>query len=306
MDFVAQALNLDAAESVFFARELEHVKAKVFEIQYPELKAEQFVPVSYEAGPGAETITYTEYDEVGQAQLIASYADDLPTVDVKGNQYSSTVKGIGIGYVYSNQEARAAAQGKKPLAQWKANAARKAHARLRDELMAFGDSKANLKGFTNHPNVPVIAVTTGGGGNTWALKTADEMLADLYLMVSTPLTTTKGIEFVNQIILPLSSYVQAMNKKFSPEGKTVMQQFKETHPDVAVDHWYKLETAGAGSVKRAIAYHKSPEKLQAEVPLEFTQNAPQPKNLAVQVPCESRFGGVTWYVPLSAVYMDGM
>lgn len=51
-------INLDANESIFFERELEHVKARSYDIKYPEFKATMLIPVSTEAGPGAETITY--------------------------------------------------------------------------------------------------------------------------------------------------------------------------------------------------------------------------------------------------------
>jgi hypothetical protein len=38
--------RLDAAESAFFERELDHIKAQTYDIKYPMLKARQFVPVS--------------------------------------------------------------------------------------------------------------------------------------------------------------------------------------------------------------------------------------------------------------------
>ena len=90
--------RLDADESVFFARELEHVKAQSYDVQYPELTATKNIPVSSEAGPGAETITYQQYDSVGFAKIISNYATDLPRVDLKGKEFTAKVKSIGASY----------------------------------------------------------------------------------------------------------------------------------------------------------------------------------------------------------------
>ncbi len=51
-------VNLDSAETAFFARELEYIKSKSYDIEFPPLKAIKLIPVSTEAGPGAESITY--------------------------------------------------------------------------------------------------------------------------------------------------------------------------------------------------------------------------------------------------------
>ena len=48
--------NLDANESAFFARQLEYIKPKTYDILYPEYKAFRLMAVSTEAGPGAQVI----------------------------------------------------------------------------------------------------------------------------------------------------------------------------------------------------------------------------------------------------------
>lgn len=49
--------RFDSAEdaSMFFARELDHVKAQSYDVQYPEFTALNLFPISSEADPGAET-----------------------------------------------------------------------------------------------------------------------------------------------------------------------------------------------------------------------------------------------------------
>ena len=64
----SEGTRFDSAEdaSVFFARELDHVKAQSYDVEYPELTALHLFPQTSEADPGAETITYYTYDKTGQ------------------------------------------------------------------------------------------------------------------------------------------------------------------------------------------------------------------------------------------------
>lgn len=84
---VGEDMRFDSVEaaSVFFARELDQVKAKTYDKQYPELSALAYFPITSEVNEGAETTTYYSYDITGMAEIINNYATDLPRVDVKGD-----------------------------------------------------------------------------------------------------------------------------------------------------------------------------------------------------------------------------
>lgn len=60
--------RLDANESIFFARELDYVKSKAYDVKYPANNALALFPVSSEADAGADTISYESYDMVGMAK----------------------------------------------------------------------------------------------------------------------------------------------------------------------------------------------------------------------------------------------
>jgi len=78
--------RLDTNESIFFARQLEYIKGKTYDIKRPQLNALKLIPVSTETPEGASTITYRQYDTVGMAKVIANYSNDLPRADVKGKE----------------------------------------------------------------------------------------------------------------------------------------------------------------------------------------------------------------------------
>jgi hypothetical protein len=55
-----------------------------------------------------------------------------------------------------------------------------------------------------------------------------------------------------------------------------------------------------------VAIENSADNLTLEIPMPFMQHAPQQEGLAFEVPCESRFGGVIIYYPLSMAMADSI
>ena len=107
--------RFDANESVFFARQLEYVKAKTYDIKRAPLNAMRLFPVSTETPEGATTITYRQYDGVGMAKIVANYANDLPRADVTGKEFTSPIRSIADAYGYNTQEIRSAMFAGVPL-----------------------------------------------------------------------------------------------------------------------------------------------------------------------------------------------
>ena len=105
----SEGTRFDSAEdaSVFFARELDYVKAKSYDVVYPEFTAINTLPISSEADAGAETVTYYTYDKQGVAKIIDNYSTDLPRADVIGKPNTANVQSVGASYGYSAQEMRA-------------------------------------------------------------------------------------------------------------------------------------------------------------------------------------------------------
>lgn len=297
------------AESAFFERELEHVKSKTYDKQYPEFKARKLLPVSYEVPAGAKTIVYQSFDHVGVAKILSSYADDLPRADVKGTEHASPVKTIGSSFGYNLDEIEAAMMAGTPLEQRKANAARFACEAQLDAIAAVGNADHGLQGLLNITNALSYTVANGAGGaKTWASKTNAEKLEDLAGIVSYGIAQTKGVEIPNTILLPEDHYSDiAMAQLSSGVAETVLSFFLRTNPYIKqVIPWAKLAGAGAGSTNRMVCYKLDPDKLTLEIPLDFEQRAAQEKNLEMVVPCRLKTGGVICPYPLSVAYGDGV
>ena len=300
--------NLDSAETMFFQRELEQVKAKSYDVLKAPLKAFELIPVDSTTAPGARTVTYEQYDSTGIAKIISNYADDLPTADVKGKEFHSTIKSIGNSYVYSKNDIRAAQFAGKPLNQIKANAAVEAHRQLMNKLAFFGDSEYGIQGLLTNSNIPSAPVVAGTATTlTWATKTPDEILKDLNSAVSDMLDLTKGVEVPNTIVMPIAQYNHiATTARSANSDTTILEFFKGNNPNIEVMWATELKGAFSGGTDGFIVYNRNPDKLWMEIPMMVQMSPAQEKGLSYIVPVESKFGGVIIPYPLSVSFRRGI
>lgn len=305
---MSQYTNLDSAETMFFQGELEQVKAKSYDVLKVPLKAFELIPVDSTTAPGARTVTYEQYDSTGIAKIISNYADDLPTADVKGKEFHSTIKSIGNSYVYSKDDIRAAQFAGKPLNQRKANAAVESHRQLMNKLAFFGDAEYGIQGLLTNANIPAAPVVAGAATTlTWVTKTPDEILKDLNSAVSDMLDLTKGVEVPNTIAMPIAQYNHiATTARSANSDTTILQFFKGNNPEIEVMWATELKGAFTGGTDGFIVYNRNPDKLFMEIPMMVQMSPAQEKGLSYVVPCESKFGGVIIPYPLSVSFRRGI
>ena len=302
LEELASFARLDANETAFTARQLEHVKARSFDVMYEALKSKDLIPIDTSIPDFAESVTYEQYDAVGMAKIISTDADDLPSVDVFKADFTLKVKSIGASYSYTIQDLRAAsAPGARPLNSARAAAASRAVAQKLDDLMAVGDSIHGYEGALNNSNVNIVPAT----GN-WSGLTSLQILADLDTMVNTVREQSGELFEVDTICLPGDQYDLVMSKPMSVDNTVTVGSTFKGRTGVNLVRWSKCDGAGAGAVDRAWAYLKSDEVFQANLPIAFESLPPQARNLRFVTNVHSRFGGVEVHYPVAMCYMDGI
>ena len=302
-------LNLDSAETIFFARELESRKSQTYDVIRAPLKAFELIPVSTTAGPGAESIVYEQYDATGIAKIIANYADDLPRADVKGKEFTARVKSVGNSYGYSLQEVRAAQMAGKPLEQRKANAAARAQREKWNSIAFKGDTENGLPGWLTNPNVPNAPVVAGAATTlTWATKTPAEILKDLNDAVNGVVDLTNGVEQPNTVVMPIVQYTRiATTPAGTGTDTTILEFFLQNSPFITAVEWAnELKGAFTGATDGFIVYRRDPDAMTLEMPQMFEQLPVQERGLEYVVPCHSRIGGVLIYYPLGQRFAYGI
>jgi|SRR5579859_1991375 len=301
----------DAAESAFFARQLEDIRGRAYDYKLIELKARMFLPVDNSVNPGAESVTYSQFTPRSLAKIIASYADDLPRSDSTGLQFTAQIKGIGGSYGYSIQEIRAAQMAGLPLDQRRANAARRGVEVVIDKIAQSGDSDYKLVGFFNQPSATTFTVPAGVSGFTdWARKNPGEILSDMNGVANFIVSNTSEVEKPDTLLVPIKQYTQIATTPMNSANAsnvTILDMFLKNQPFVQmVAPWYALTGAGAGSTDRMICYKRDPDHLMLVIPQEFEQFPPQQRNLEFVVNCHARCGGVQVPYPLAIAYADGV
>ena len=315
-----QFLNLDADEGIFFERELEFLKARTYDILYPELLARRLFPLDSSADPGAETITYYTWDHFGAAKLIHSYADDLQNIEITAKKTIREIYAEAVAFGYSIQDVRAARFGNKPLEERKASAARRQMLQLENKIAWHGNDATrgvpgtDIPGFINNPNTNAVTIPQNGGATStlWADKTPDEIIADVGLMTSTIRDISNGVESPNTLLLPEAQFTQiATTPRSTVSDTTVLNFILQSNPWISeIIPTYELKGAApAGAydgTDTMILYDRSADKLTLEVPQDIEFLPVQEKALMFEIPVHARTAGVIIYYPKSIAQGNGI
>lgn len=304
----------DAATMAFVQSELTHVENQVYEIQYPDIQYPELIFVDQTAPDWVQTVTFTSIDHVGQAKFISHKGDDIPYVSMNRNQYQSEVYLSGIGYEYTVQEVAQAQYLGISLPSQDAMMARRAYEEFIDEGLLTGHSEKGMNGLINYPGITTVAAPNGASASPlWENKTADEVLLDINNALSGVWIDSRTVEIADTLLLSEQSFVQLANKRVPGTATTLMAYVMannvltlRTGRPLTIKTVRGLETAGAGSTSRMVAYRNDPTVLKAHLPMPLQFMDVQIVNLAYKVPGMFRFGGLDIRLPGSVRYVDGI
>lgn len=301
-------INFDANDSIFFERELEQIKNKVYQVAYAPLNAMKLIPVDTTTDPGANYVTYTKYDQVGYATIVADYADDIKPVNIRGEQFTSPIRSVADAFYVSIQDIRAARFANKPMESRLAETCYEAILQRMNNIAFFGDSPSGLPGWLTNTSIDnqLVAGTTVDA-RKWENKTPDEVLEDMFEPIRKMLDTTKNIEVPDTMAMPIKQYQHiATTPRSNLSDTTILQFFQRTYPNINVVMAHELKGAFTNLTDGFVVYKNSANKFWQEIPLEFEMGSPQWNNLAYKVICNARYGGVVVAYPASQAFRRGI
>ena len=297
--------NMDAAESAFFARQLEYIYSATYDIKFADLKARRYIPTSTEANAGATTVTYRQFTEVGRARVGSHKSDKPPRVDVNGTEFSRPVREVEASYGWTVKEVKSAAMAGMNLNQRRATACRRAIEREMDEIAAIG---APLYGIASGAlNEPASTIDPSAGSWT-APAAADTIISEVSDMWKGIIDDTLEVETADTLLLPGQEWAHiATTPRSTTSDTTILSFIRSSFPDLTtIEPWHRLATAGVGGVRRAMMYRRAMEVLANEIPNEFEQLPVQPDGMQFVVNCMASTAGVAVYYPLAVRYLDGI
>ncbi len=299
--------RLDANETAAFSRELEYVHAEVIEAKYPELKFRNVVPIKSGAPLGATSHRYFEIDGYGSAKFLDNMAtEDFPTAEVRGTENTGKIRSIGAKWMVTVEELRAAALMRvKPDAE-KAKLAKRAIETMLDKAVWGGRTTAlNQGGFAGliHDDSSTLYTpdaTYGSNGN-WDTATPEKIVHDVSRAIDAAFIETKGAFNQYDLFLPPEMGVKLNRPMYFVDGSNnrylnqsiaaYMLENVARLRSVSVDN-FRLTNAGASSKCRGLLFPRDPEVLDAFIPLDFEQFAPEFSGMSFVTHCHAKYGGL--------------
>jgi len=313
----------DANETLAMARQLEYFFAKIYEVEYPDSVGRKLIPIDTSVPTGARAHTFRMFDDVGQANVIEEYSDDLPMVDSYGKEFAQKIIGLGAAFFVSIQDIRSAQMLGVDIDTRKAISARKILERKLDSMLCNGDTATSLPGFATSSDVPLLkgaGSSVGGSDLTggWGTATAAQIQADIEKMCKAVFDNTLGVHGNPDtgskltLALPPLAYSRIATLRIDTFNMLTVLEYEKLHNPFIQDivSWSRLAVAGelvsSAATARAVAYSRDPDVLSGIIPQDFEMLPMQPKSLGYTVPCHMRFGGVTIRYPKAMVYADGI
>ncbi|MFZ9998557.1 MAG: DUF2184 domain-containing protein [Candidatus Nanopelagicaceae bacterium] len=293
--------------SLFLERQLEYIRPQVFEVEYADIKYATILPVTSEAGPGAQTFTYRIMDATGDFKLISDAADDLPRADVSQIERSINIRSFGGSFGYTVQELRAAQMANVALEQRRAAAVRRAYEEKVEEIAMFGEASVGLVGFFNNSTVDVLAADKWFTGATATGTTSQDMLELLNQGVTAIINGSNMKEQPDTILMSWEDYnIVSTTRNSDSSDVTVLEYFLRTNPFIRnVEPINQLDADKSALTKnRMVVYKRDPQKVQLHIPQPLELFPPQQRGLEFIVPAHARVGGVSLYYPKSVIYVQ--
>lgn len=307
----------DADDGLIFARQLEQIDPRRFEIKYKPLGRWREVLPTVNVTPGLDRITYRIEDMQGEVEPKTVGATDVPYVGISTEEFSNSVVGKGLGYKYTIMELQRAAFAGVPLQDRYQRSVLRGYEKNLDKTMFDGDVLEGLEGLINHTGVSNNEAAAPGTGSdkTWAGldKTNDEKIADIRGMITTIAAQSQEnynadmTDFV--LLLPRVPY-DALNQRMAAGTDTTVLQFilsERKFGIVDVKVIPDLSGAGTGSTDLAIMMPMMDREVaEAHVGDAILWQPMQFHGLDIRFPSIQYHGGVVIRYPIAMTQLYGI
>jgi hypothetical protein len=318
MNFNVFAQDAQQVAMGFLIRQATLIEPTVYQMRYQDIQYPGLIPVDTSAPDWIQTVTYFSMDGVGQAQWFHGNANDVPKVELTREKFETGVSMAAIGYGYTLEELGTAIMMNMNLSSDKAALARRIAEEKVEQVAWVGDAQ---KGFTGLVNSSAAAATTApadgtGSATTFASKTPTLILRDVNGVLTGIWLGTLGGAMADTLILPASVLSELGSRMVSEHNPMTVLEYiirnniytQTTGQPLTIRGVFgHLDTAGASSTKRMVAYRRSPDVLKFHMPMPFRfLPAFQTGPMKFDVPGIFRLGGVDIRRTKEVRYLDGI
>lgn len=307
----------DAQQALgFITPQLLRIETQVYQTKYPSFDYSRLMFVNTDGDMWDIGSVFYSGDIAGKAEFLSGKGFDMPYADVSQTQFLQANHLAGIGYEWSLQELQRAAKLGRNLSSDKAMSASKVAESFCYGIAIRGSTEKGVTGLVNDANVPAANVAADGTGSTttWSTKTPDQILRDVNAALNAPYNATNETQFANTLLLPTTRLQYAAGLRIGDGADTLMKFIRENNAytlqskqELTIIGTRELETAGASSTARMIAYDNSRDVVQFHLPgaHEFLP-AFQKSSMTWEVAGIMNVGGVEIRLPKGIAYRDGI
>lgn len=307
----------DAQQAMgFIVPQQYRIETQVYETRYPSFDYARLVPVNTDGGMWALGSIFYSGDIAGVAQWINTKADDVPFANISQTQHIRQNHMAAIGYEWALGELKRAQMIGQNLSADKAMAARKVAEKFVYDVSIRGHTEKNMTGLVNSSGIPTANVAADGTGSAtgWATKTPDQIMRDINAALDDVYNNTGEVHIANTLLLPTTALQYIAGKRIGDGADTLAKFIREnnsytvnTNQPLTILGTRELETAGASSTRRMVAYDRDREVVQFHYPgpHEFLPVF-QRSSTTWEVAGIMNVGGTEFRLPKAVSYRDGI
>lgn len=300
----------DASLGYYAEEMVKQTMSKLWVHRYPARKWINggLIPINTEISSGALQYNYRELTEVGEAELVADDATDIPHAEITGQNHTKEIWTPAIMVKYSLQDIETSALDPSfNVVTQKTAAARKGWDLKMNKLIRTGQPANGIEGTVNHSGIIVDNAITG----TWSSATPDQIIADVSAAINTVRNSSDGVEEPNTCLFPEAQWNIVRTKRIGVgldgSGATILSFLRTAFPEIQRwDSEFGLKDVSASGGPSMFVYNNNIEALSAVFPLMMSPLPPQEDGLSFKLIFRSRYGGVMMPQPRSALRLDGI
>lgn len=323
MNAMTNFTDAQQAQFGFVVNQAYAINTQVYATKFPDLDFGRLVYVDSSAPEWVPGIITFMSSSFGKADWFSGGAKDVRKADVTLDKSEVRVHMAAVGYGYDSEEVGQAQLLGMNLGNAKAEAARRAYTEFMWNVTLTGDTTKGLLGLANQSGVTTGNAPADGTGSvtTWfdgsgnATKTPTQIIRDVNNVLTGIFTGSLTVEMADTLLLPYStiSYLGATPVS-STNSETLLSFILRTNiytmmtgQQLTIRGVLGLDTAGASSTKRMVAYRNAQDVVKLHLPmphrfLPVYQDGP----MNFQVPGVFRTGGVEVLRTGAFRYLDGI
>ena len=186
-----------------------------------------------------------------------------------------------------------------------------------DRNCYLGFNKVNSTGLCNNPSVTRIsaAAASGGGRTTWAVKTADEILADINTAISTLWKENDcSLDALpNHILIPVEQFGALVTRKVSSDSeRSILTYVLENNiasqqgSDLVISPCKWCSGVGSNESDRMVVYCNRVDRVCFNLTQPLRRMETEYAEMRIKIPYIAQFSEVRFLYPSTVRYMDGI